>query len=311
MRIRLLLLLAALISVVMALLVPGASRSAARQHRGSSPTTAANREAAIRDAARLLGGVVAPPGAVLLSRSSAVGIQPRLPVLTPASASALSAARWRVPEPPGAVLSFVEAHLPPGSTLFSSGSSGPHPQSRSVIRAWAPVPGVLDTRWLELVVTAGASGGSTLSAESQSQWVIVRPAAEHIGAGIRSVTVAVTGPRHRSLLSRTITAGPTVARLVTLFDALGIVQPVAINCPAQTPTPMVTVSFWSGGSRASRPSAVARVSAGADFHFPPSMPGWSCDPIALSIDGHAADALIGNVIAPLDRLLRVHLETLR
>ena len=73
-------------------------------------TTAANRRAATRDSARLLMGVVPPPGAVVLSRRSGLGTQRTVPVLTPAFSSALASERWSAPGQPAAVLSYVEAH---------------------------------------------------------------------------------------------------------------------------------------------------------------------------------------------------------
>lgn len=92
-----------------------------------SHATRANRQAAIRDSARLLDGLIPPPGAVVLSRRSAIGVQRRVPLLTTAFASALASERWSVPGEPNVVMSYVESHLPPGSNLFSTGSGGPDP----------------------------------------------------------------------------------------------------------------------------------------------------------------------------------------
>jgi hypothetical protein len=100
--------------------------------RSAARSTAANRRAAIRDSAHLLMGVVPPPGAVVLSKRSAIGIQRTVPLLTTAFASALASERWSVPGQPGAVLSYVEAHLPPGSKVFSTGS-GPRLSVRDSI----------------------------------------------------------------------------------------------------------------------------------------------------------------------------------
>ena len=217
--------------------------------RSAVRTTAANRRAAVRDSAQLLLGVVPPPGAVVLSKRSAIGIQRTVPVLTPAFASALASERWSVPGQPGAVLSYVEAHLPLGSKVFSTGSGGPAPAFQSVIRSWAPVGGVLDTRWLEIAVAGRPNGGTNLFAESQSQWVVARPAGERIPAGVTEVDVTEGLPGHPPQLSRTVTAPVSVDRLVTLFNSLGIVQPVAINCPAETVEQIVTVTFRGSGER--------------------------------------------------------------
>jgi hypothetical protein len=277
--------------------------------RSTARSTAANRRAAIRDSALLLMGVVPPPGAVVLSKRSATGIQRTVPPLTPAFASALSAERWSVPGQPGAVLSYVEAHLPPGSNVFSTGSGGPAPGFQSVIRSWAPVSGVLDTRWLEIAVAGRSDGATNLSAESQSQWVVARPARERIPAGVTEVDVTDGLPAHPPQISRKVTAPAVVERLVALFNSLGIVQPAAINCPPEAVQRIVTVTFR--GAANGPALAVATVDAIADFSWPVSLPGWACVSIGFTVAGHTSDSLIGNVITPLDHALHVHLERRR
>jgi hypothetical protein len=280
-----------------------------RSARSAARTTAANRRAAIRDSGQLLMGVVPPPGAVVLSKRSAIGIQRTVPVLTSAFASALASERWSVPGQPSAVLSYVEAHLPPGSKVFSTGSGGPAPASQSVIRSWAPVSGVLDTRWLEIAVADRSDGGTNLFAESQSQWVVARPARERIPAVVTEVDVTEGLPGDPPQLSRTVTAPASVDRLVALFNSLGIVQPVAINCPSETVERIVTVTFRGPANGAAL--AVATVDSIADFSWPVSLPGWSCVSIGFTVGGHTSDSLIGNVITPLDHVLHVRLERRR
>jgi hypothetical protein len=162
------------------------------------PTTASNRRAAVLDAKELLAGVVPPAGAVL--RSSGTGTGTRVPLLTTAFASAVAYSTWIVPGDPASVVSFVEAHLPPGSTLVSTGSGG-NPSSQSVVRSWPVVEGILDVRWLEVEVTSHA-GGTLLYAESQSQWVVTRPFGERIPPGVREVDVSSGWPGKPQLTRR-------------------------------------------------------------------------------------------------------------
>ncbi len=272
--------------------------------RAVARTTPANRQAAIRDSARLLAGVIPPPGAVVVSQRNAIGPQRRVPLLTGAIASALAFERWSVPAQPGVVLSYVESHLPPGSKLFSTGSGGPNPGFQSVIRSWAPVSGILNTRWLEIDVTGLSSGGTDLSAESQSQWVVVRPTRERVPSGVTEVDVTEGLPGRSPQFSRAVTAPSTVGSLVALFKSLGIVQPVAINCPVETVGPIVTVAF---GAATGQVLASATVDAQADFSWPDSEPGWACYSIGFVASGHRFDSLIGNVISPIDHLLNAHL----
>lgn len=251
-------------------------------------------------------GVVPPPGTVVLSEHRGVGIQRTVPVLTPAFSSALASERWSAPGQPAAVLAYVETHLPAGSKVFSTGSGGSTPGFQSVIRAWAPVIGVLDTRWLEIEVAARSDGRTNLFAESQSQWVVARPARERIPAGATEVDVTKGLPGHPPQLSRTVTVPASVEKLVALFNSLEIVQPVATNCPAETVQPIVTVTFR--GPATGQALAVATVNSNADFSFPVSLAGWECSPIGLTLRGHTSKALIGNVITPLDHMLHLRLE---
>jgi len=250
-----------------------------------------------------LAGVVPPAGAVLRSSGTSIGTHARL--LTTAFASAVAYSSWTTTDDPASVLSFVEAHLPAGSTLISSGSGGPSPSSQSVIRSWPPVDGVLDVRWLSIEVTSRADGGTLLSAESQSQWVVTRPVDDQIPADVREVDVTSGWPGKAPFIARRVTSQAKVRALVALFDSLGIVQPGAINCPAETITPIVVVGFRVGGSR--RLAARASVSSVASFSWPASVPGWACFPIAFSVAGQGRSALVGNVITPIQRLLDVKL----
>lgn len=237
-------------------------------------TTAANRLAAIQDAGNLLQGVVPPAGSVL--QSSGTGTGPRARLLTSASASAIAYSTWSVPDGPASVLSSIQAHLPPGSKVISTGSGGPSPPSRSVLRVWPPVAGVLDGRWLDLTVTGTAQGDTLLYAEAQSQWVVTRPVGETIPHGVREVDVTSSWPGKPPFLSRHVTEPSKVHKLVALFDSLGRIQPVGINCPAYTIKPIVRVGFRAGATN--RLVAEASVSSAANFAWPASVPGWACFP---------------------------------
>jgi len=291
------------ILVIVALVGVGSASALA----ASAVSTRSNRRAAIRDASSLVRGVTAPAGAVLESSGTAVGPHGDH-LLTPATASAVAWRSWRVAEAPRSVLSFVQAHLPAGSTVVSRGSGGP-PLMRDVLRAWPAVPGVLDVRWLELQVTALADGETQLSARSQSQWVVTRPSADHIPARVNEVDVTERRRGKPPLVERRVTASATVHRLVALFNSLGIVQPGAINCPDERPTPTVTIQFRAAAS--ARPLARATVSAAADYRWPATDAGAACFPIGLSIGGQRRDALVGNVIGPMQRLLHVRLARSR
>jgi hypothetical protein len=272
------------------------------------PTTASNRRAARLDAARLLAAVAVPAGAV--SRSSGTGTGPLGDhLLTLAYASAYAYRTWSVTGDPSSVLSFVTAHLPPGSAVVSRGSgSGPGGDSQSITFSWPPVLGVLSTRWLEVSVSTSATG-TLLFAESQSEWVVTRPRAEQIPAGVREVVVTDGLLGKPPFLSRRVENHSKVGALVGLFDSLGIIQSGVMSCPGElvgSIDPIVKVTF---NSVSGRPLAQATVSSSANQSWPASVPGWSCYPIDFSVLGRRQPPLAGNVIAPIQKLLHVKLAT--
>jgi hypothetical protein len=301
----------ALAGAVAAAIGDSRSRAASRGHGRVAearaprvlPTTASNRQAAVHDAQTLLLGVQPPDGAAVQSSGSDIG--PHAPLLSAELASAVDFKTWTVPEDASSVLSFVEAHLPPGSKVVSTGSSGPDPNSRSVIRSWPPVDGVLGGRWLEVDVTSHTSGGTLLHAESQSQWIVVRPLGERIPAGVREVDVTSGWAGKPPLLSRRVTNRANVRRLVALFDSLAILQPVAINCPAFPNGPPNVVIAFRGAT--GRLLARASVNSAASFSWPADTPGWACFAISFDVLGRDRRPLVGNVITPIDRLLHVRL----
>jgi hypothetical protein len=279
-----------------------AAGATARHRATVAPTTAANRRAAVRDAKALLQRVVPPAGAVVGSSGTAIGAHARL--ITLALASAVAYRTWTVPSDPASVSSFVQSHLPPGSTVVSTGSGG-SPLTQSVTRSWPPIRGILDDRLLDIEVTPRSDGGTHLYAEAQSQWVVTRPKAERIPAGVREVDITDGWPGRAPFLSRRVRSPATVQKLVRLFNSLGIAQPVGINCPAESLTPMVAIEFRTGATGA--PVAEAKVSSSANVSWPASTPGWNCFPISFEVRGRHWPPLVGNVITPLHRLLRLKL----
>jgi hypothetical protein len=123
---------------------------------------------------------------------------------------------------------------------------------------------------------------------------------------VRDVAVTDGWLRKAPFFSRDITSRARVAKLVALFNSLGIVQPVTVNCPAETITPTVSIRFLT--SAAATPVAAASVSAASNYSFSPSEPGAGCFAIALSVHGDRGPALVGNVIAPLQQMLHVKLN---
>jgi hypothetical protein len=268
-----------------------------------SASTRAHRRAAIRDAKRLLAGVVAPSGAVLKSSSS--GIAPHTLLLVGALNSAVERKSWTVPEDSSTVLSYVTAHLPAGSKNEGTGSGGPPPM-QSVDREWAPVPGVLGVRWLRVQVTSIGTNETLLSATAQSQWIVDRSASQRIAPGVRQINVTSQVPGKRPFLSKTITSRRQVQGLVKLFNSLPLTQRTETSCPMElTDQPVVTITFTHAPG--ARPLARASASSAANLRWPASSGAWVCFATQLSLRNGQQASLSGNVIGPLQRLLGVNL----
>lgn len=86
----------------------------------------------------------------------------------------------------------------------------------------------------------------------------------------------------------------------TLFDSLSVVQPGIILCPpppvgpdGTSEGPNVTLSFYGG-------VVLAQATVTDDCGY-----NGECNPIGFSLAGQRLDPLVGNVIAPLQKLLGV------
>jgi hypothetical protein len=264
-----------------------------------APTTASNRAAAIADAAKLLSYVVPPSGAVL--KSSGSSARPNRHGFVGELASATAWRTWTVSDYASA-LPFVKAHLPAGGKLFATGSGGPTP-SQSAMYRWPSLPGVLGNRDLEIDVTLVTSGGASLYAAAQSQWIETRAASERVPDEVKEVVVSEGWPGKPPKLDRTVTRPGTVRALETLIDSLPIVQPVGIACPFFKASQTITVSF--DGARGAD-LARASVSAQANLPAVADLVGSECLPTEFSVDGRSRAPLAGNVIRPLERILHVH-----
>ncbi len=208
---------------------------------------------------------------------------------------------WTVQGRPGAVIAYVKAHTPAGSRQTDAGSGGNlRTGSRSwmVGYTWPSIPGVMGEREVDVTVTALSASTTGVLLESQSDWVVPRPSSERIPATVRAIDIRTVAP-NRAPAEVRVTAGRQVRRIVAIFNAMPIVQPIVINCPALIAGgPQVTFSFLShtGGP------AVAK--AGYTEH--PNLGLWSgpCTPVTLTIDGRRQrDLTGGHFITQIDKIL--------
>jgi len=307
----------------------GAARIQAASGAGAAPTAAANRASADRDVRALLGRVVLPPGARALSgRPPGAGAidnaQPQQ--ATPDIADVH--AWWRAPGTLDSVVAFEKAHAPAGSSFAGSGGGStpgttgggttpgttgggttPGTTGESSSAAWSYVEfsfparaGVLGSRMLIVKVSALGAHATALRVDAEDVWVIPRSPGERIPAGVGEVDVSSANPGRPPSLTRSVTDASQVRTIVTLIDALPIVQPGAIACPMiMINGPTVTFTF--------RASAGGKILAQASQYAAFPGPNTACDPMRLSIEGRTQTPLLGGngFVAAVGKLLGLKL----
>jgi hypothetical protein len=223
------------------------------------------------------------------------------------TASYTAHAWWQVGAAPDAVLSYVMAHRPAGSTLTGTGSGG---NSRTGSRfwmldySWPPEPGVLGARELQVTVTALPGSASGVLAESQSDWVVPRPSSERIPSGVGEIDITSHRPPGQPSELARVTNLRKIRQAVAVFNAMPIVQPIVYHCPElRGGGPVITFTFRRGVGG----PAVAQVS----FTEFPNLDavGGPCTAVELTIHGRRRHPLIGgDFIRRIDKLLGIDLE---
>ena len=193
----------------------------------------ANKAAAQHDARKLLALLQLPKG---LRRSAG---RPRVGGTLVGERSANGRyfagdqAYWTTDASPQAIIAYIEAHRPKGSTSEGSGS-GTAPGSSSVeaMFTWPALGLQVFNRTLIVSVISGSSGGpSAVVAQSQSGWIVPRASAERVPSSVSNVAITlrigtgVSGTRHMHISTYVVWRAARVAALVNEFNRLPIVQP--------------------------------------------------------------------------------------
>lgn len=278
--------------------------SPSRPTAAVSPGAAANAAAAQSDAASLLGDVSLPPGAtqspVEPAGDGSVLAHPGSgPPVTPNVVD--DSAWWLISGAPPAVLAYIDAHPPAGSTRVLTGSGGTGTNGTRVeveAFAWPPLTDVLSTRWLVVEVVQLSGGSTGLRADAEVVWVKPRPASEQIPPGARFLRVSVGAtipankPKQRPF---TVTSPKTLRRILALLNALPAAQPGVRSCPVDFGI-RVRLAFYA--RRKVAPLAVAVIDPGG------------CGGVGLTIGGRLQTSLEGEgLIQRLDSILGVKLNT--
>jgi hypothetical protein len=251
----------------------------------------ANQAASRRDARYLLGKLELPAQATRLG-SEAHGDHGYLKVsgvLEGDAAHSLAHGWWELPGTPDGVIAYVRAHAPAGGTLSGTGRAGNAfngTSAESLSYQWPPVRNVLGSRELAVTATALPDGKTGVLAETQSDWIVRRPAAEQIPPTTRVIDVTSGVEGQPPVESLSVSNRSEVRKIVKLINGLPIAQPIVYACPLLTDPRIITMTFRTvtGG-----PLAIMTYD---DFR-PWSGPSEGCKTVDLTIAGRRQDPLIG------------------
>jgi hypothetical protein len=282
----------------------GAPHAAVRPPRATSPQARANRRAARLDAASLLTKLNLPAGATSVPSEPAHdhGYLHPMPTLEATFANATAHAWWTVHGNPESVIDAIEADPPAGAKQAGTGrgSNGKAGSTEIDVQyEWPPVAGVLGQRLVELTVTRLGGGLTGVLAESQSVWIVPRPASERIPVTTRIVQISSTVPGAADGGRLTITRGAQVGPIVALLNRLPIVQPGVTACPALIDPKTIAMTFRARTS--GPPLAVLRF---VDYRPWTAASSGECEPVQLSIGGRRRAALDGGqFIRRIERII--------
>jgi len=282
----------------------GGRQQTVRPPRATSPKAKSNRRAARLDAASLITKLTLPAGATRVPAQPAHdhGYLKPMPVLESESASETAHAWWTASGDPASVLAAIEANPPAGATQDGTGSGGNSKTGSSeldVVYQWPPIAGVLGSRTLQVTVTSIGGGRTGVLAESQSDWIVPRPARERIPAATRVVQIASAVPGAADGGSVTVTRDDQTRSIVALLNRLPIEQPGVTACPLLSDPRTITMTFRG---RASGPAlAVLRF---ADYRPWKVADSDQCAPVELSIGGRRRPDLDGgDFITRIERII--------
>jgi hypothetical protein len=272
-------------------------------------TVAMSQQAAVTQANGLLGELVLPPDATVLTPPPPAGALAGPPLIPGVFDLADQDSLWQLTETPSDVFSFLKAHPPAGST--QNGSAGTDAEPVYVSFAWPSAAGLLNIRWLVVGLAALSDGLTGVRADAQVQWIAPRPAGEVVPAGVHEVDITRPRSGPNQALALRVTQATQVSTMVSLIDELPTTQPGIVNCPARIVSVNgrlvgpATIAFTFYAS-AGRP-ALASASELADV----TEPTTSCEPLDFSLDGTPQTPLLEGAafLEAVQQLLGVPLAT--
>ncbi len=159
----------------------------------------------------------------------------------------------------------------------------------------------MSSRALTITAVALDGGATGIRVEALETWIVPRPAAEKIPAGVHEIDVTSARQGAAPIVALKVTAPAKVRRITRLLDQLPMVQPGAgYSCPAAPlpPDPIVRFDFLAAVGK----PALARAQV-ADYGHALGP----CNAISFSIRGHHQRPLVGdNILTKVQRLLGIN-----
>jgi len=298
MRLRLFLVLAALIAL--ACVASGASASAETQLQ-------ANRAAARQDARQHLQRLRLPSAVTRIRAEPGFAKSLNGPIELNGRYSAGDDAFWTTSASPHAIITYVQAHRPAGSTAdVGTGTSSDTKTgvtSVDVQFSWPDLTAKVLNRTLTVTVVTPLHGRSVIIAQTQSDWFVPRSSSERVPQAVHAVAITLhlgpagSGPvikpgGHVQTSTYVVWRTSRVRALVSEFNGLAIVQPSLqpIACPV-----MLTGSEASGLTLAFKASPTGATLAHAQVSVHRGQTwddgGGACDPISFWIGAKQQNAL--------------------
>jgi hypothetical protein len=277
---------------------PAAAMSALR----AQSTLRANKQAAGRDARRLLARLRLPAGELTITGRLPAFARSFVTSSSPKGTYYASFERWELAGTgPTAIIAYVRRHRPAGSTedvgTGSSSDAKTGVTSVEVGFSWPDVPRQLTNRTLTVTVVTPPHGDSVVIAQSEVAWYVPRSAGERVPAGVRAVAITVrlgpplTGPvvkpgGHVQTRTYVVWRPARVRALLSAFDSLPIVQPAVepLGCPlilTGSSASQLTLAFETGRGGAILARAQVFIHRGLTWEDG----GGACDPIDFWIGG--------------------------
>jgi hypothetical protein len=298
MRLRLVLVLAALIA-----LAGGASAALAL----AETQLPANQAAARQDARQHLQRLRLPNAVTAVRAEPGFAKSLNGPVQPNGRYFAGDDAFWTTNASPHAIIAYVQAHRPAGSTADAgSGSSSDTKTgvtSVDVQFSWPDLTAKVLNRTLTVTVVTPSHGRSVIVAQTQSDWFVPRSSSERVPHGVHAVAITLrlgpagSGPviepgGHVQTSTYVVWRAARVRALVSEFNRLAIVQPSMqpIACPL-----MLTGSEASGVTLAFKASPTGATLAHAQVSVHRGQTwddgGGACNPISFWIGAKQQTAL--------------------